>query len=113
MDKFLYIFGYMTPTQHINNASLGWDDEDSEAVWIIAETEEKALEWGREISRKFITILCGQLVGYWHENNFANWIEQNGAAKYGAEQLTRIPWVKYGEYPDIAKMLLKYGDQPR
>ena len=34
VPEFLYIFGYMTPEQAKANTAHGWDDEDSEAVFI-------------------------------------------------------------------------------
>ena len=34
MPNFLFRFGYETPVQHRNNEAHGWDDEDSQAVFI-------------------------------------------------------------------------------
>lgn len=34
MPNFLFRFGYEMPVQHRNNEAHGWDDEDSQAVFI-------------------------------------------------------------------------------
>jgi hypothetical protein len=48
MKNFLYVFGYWTPEQRRQNELHGWDDEDSAALLVDAETEAQALEWGRD-----------------------------------------------------------------
>jgi hypothetical protein len=41
----LFRFGYETPVQHRNNEAHGWDDEDSQAVFIECADADAALEW--------------------------------------------------------------------
>jgi hypothetical protein len=46
MPNFLFRFGYETPVQHRNNEAHGWDDEDSQAVFMECADADAALEWG-------------------------------------------------------------------
>jgi len=140
MNKYLCIFGYETPLQKMNNAAHGWEDEDSAAVFVMASSEQQALQWGRTIAKSFVGRLFGGggvgggtrgggrtiakysvgTLGFltdpdqdtnWDENAFAVWIDNDYANNYSIEQLRAIPTVEYGEYPDIAAMITsKYGN---
>lgn len=103
--RYLYIFGYETPMQRENNAAHGWDDEDSAAIFIVAETEQQALEWGHAISKKFVDDLSSGQSAIWDENRFAAWVDHDYAKNFSARQLRAIPIVRYGEYPDVGAML--------
>jgi len=108
--EYLYVFGYETPAQRDNNAAHGWDDEDSAALFIIAETAQRALEWGRTVSRRYVSALFNDGAASWDESRFAAWLDHDYAANFSPDQLVAIPTVTYGEYPDIAGMLRsKYG----
>ena len=100
MPQFLYVFGYCTPFQERNNArSLYWNDEDSRAVWIEADSAELALDWGREISERFVRKLFADPSMSWKEREFAHWIEQEALVRWTAESLASVPMVRSGEYP--------------
>ena len=110
MNKYLYIFGYETPTQRENNVTYEWDDEDSAALFIMAETAQQALEWGRAVSKRYVGVLFNGRAESWDENRFAAWVDHDYTANFSPDQLKAVPTVKYGEYPDIAEMLRsKYG----
>src|SRR5262245_53681368 len=99
MRKYLYIFGYETPEQHLANAENGWEDEDTQAVFIISESESEALEWGREIAERFVSWLYQDETVSWKAMNFAHWIEQEPEVRIPLEQLNRIPSVPVGQWP--------------
>ena len=113
MNKYLYIFGYETPAQRENNAAYEWDDEDSAALFIMAETAQQALKWGRTVSKRYVSVLFNGFNSHaesWDENRFASWVDHDYTANFSSDQLKAVPTVKYGEYPDIAGMLRsKYG----
>jgi len=73
MNRYLFIFGFETPRQSRNNALRGWDDEDSEAVFIGAPSKDAALDWGRQVAERFITEMFQDSSASWGE--FAHWIE--------------------------------------
>jgi hypothetical protein len=63
MPQYLYIFGFNTPEQIEGFEKHGWDDEDSEAVFIVAVSEQEALMWGREISQEFVRRVYAKSAG--------------------------------------------------
>lgn len=75
------------------------DDEDSEAVFIVAADKEKALAWGREIAERFVSGLYQDQTISWKQQNFAAWIEEDWQKLYTSEQLAKISIVQEGEYP--------------
>ncbi len=105
MSKYLYIFGYETPRQRENNAAHEWDDEDSAAVFIEAETERQALEWGYSVSKEFVKALFDGGDAPWDASRFAAWVDSDYAQNYSPAQLATILTVRCGDYPDIDKML--------
>ena len=99
MPKYLFVFGFETPQQRANNAKHGWDDEDSASVFILAESKEQALQWGREVAEGFVASLHKDERVSWKQENFAAWIEEDFEERYQPDQLDRIPVVPVGEYP--------------
>jgi hypothetical protein len=100
MPRFLYVFGYETPAQLRANAANGWDDEDSEALFIEAESEDEALKWGREVSERFMRQLHGDSSVSWTALGYAHWIEADPAGRgWRAEDVARLPVVRSGEFP--------------
>lgn len=100
MPRFLYVFGYETPAQLRNNAAHRWDDEDSQALFIEAESEDEALRWGREVSERFMSQLHGDAGVSWTAIGYAHWIETDPATRdWKPEDLAKLPTVRRGEYP--------------
>ena len=99
MPEFLYVFGYETPEQAKSNSAHGWDDEDSEAVFIEAESAIAALEWGRQISERFIRQLYHTDDVSWWQSSFAHWIAERPEDEYTPEALSTLPHVRHGEHP--------------
>lgn len=102
--QHLYIFGYCTPNQWLLNEDRGWNDENSCAFFIIANSQKEALQWGREVAE----ILVGRLFDLdprfserpsWKEANFANWIEDEPLSRFSKSALTTIPIIQMGEMP--------------
>jgi hypothetical protein len=79
--KYLFCFGYETPDQYENNRLHGWDDEDSHAVWIEADTKEDAMAEGLRFARDFIekqfAYAHRQMPFEWCDNLYASWIEDD------------------------------------
>lgn len=101
---FLYVFGYETPAQMKANAAHGWDDEDSAAVFIEAESADEALEWGRQVSERFLSELHGDAGISWNALGYAHWIEDDPTNRWSAEQLARVPRVRRGEFPASGRL---------
>lgn len=97
--QLLYVFGYETPEQAKANAAHGWDDEDSEAVFIEADSADAALDWGRQISEQFIRQLYRIDDAGWWRTSFAHWIAERPESEFTAEALSTIPHVRHGEHP--------------
>jgi len=100
----LFCFGYETPTQFVNNANNGWDDENSAAIWIKAASDEAVIEWGRFVAEGFVSHLFegNDGDGYsWASANFAHWIETDPNILAHASE---IPIVTAGEMPDLAAL---------
>jgi len=101
MPRYLYIFGFASPEQIEGWEKHGWDDEDSEAVFIEAASEQEALTWGREVSREFIRQLYGTRGLVWKDTDYANWIENAPETKWSPLDLSRIQIVRVGEHPPL------------
>jgi hypothetical protein len=102
MPVYLYRFGFESPTQFRNNASYGWDDEDSQGVLIEAGDEAAALAWGQAISERFIQLLFHDDAVSWREMGFANWLEPPGESWPESQSVT------VGQFPDFAPWLGPY-----
>ncbi len=102
MKKYLFIFFYETPDQRVDNLVNGFDEEECMGVFIEAETENAALEWGRQVARGYVAALYeaeGSSPGYaWNEADYANWIETNLAERTSPEKLSRLPTLRLGQF---------------
>jgi hypothetical protein len=74
-------------------------EESSDAVFIQAASPELALEWGREISDRYVQQLFGDQPVDWRRMNFAHWVESEPQEEYPESILEAIPVVTYGNYP--------------
>lgn len=103
LQKYLFRFGYNFPAQYLANMKHGWDDEDSKAVFILAGSENEALNWGREVAEAFVARLYAQEPETepmsWKEGEYAHWIENDpqGEGGFKPEHLLNIPILKVGE----------------
>ena len=95
MHKFLYIFCYKTPEQMATSDP----DESSEAFFIEASSADEALEWGREISERFIARLFGNTGTSWKTMGFPHWVESEPFQEYPEETLAQVPMVPCGSFP--------------
>jgi hypothetical protein len=66
--KYLYRFGYQSRSQ------IGTDDEDSQCVWITAESADAALSWGRLVSERYVSERWPDCPS-WISSGYAHWIE--------------------------------------
>jgi hypothetical protein len=101
MPKYLYIFSYQTPEQMETARKQGYTDEASEAVFIEAESPERALDWGREISEEFVRRRFGSQGVSWKSSNFAHWVETQPQQEYPAAILACLPVVACGSFPEL------------
>jgi hypothetical protein len=80
MERFLFVFGYESPTEHRSNREHGSDFESSNAVWVRASSEEEALSKGRAFADEFVAKLyCEKKApesSRWSEQDFAHWISK-------------------------------------
>lgn len=104
--QYLFVFGYCTPQQWINNARNSWDDEDSYAFFVEAENAEAALAWGKTVAEAYVQHLfqreqrpepmpSGEAAG------FAHWIEHQPFNRFSGLALEMLPVVINGEMPDF------------
>lgn len=98
--EYLYVFGYEDPIDRKVNSDVNTDYESSEVIRIIADDEQEALMWGREISERFIQYLFKDNEISWKNDGFASWIESN-PNEYLCNQLDTFPLVTVGQYPDF------------
>jgi hypothetical protein len=106
MPIFLFRFGFETPVQHRNNEARGWDDEDSQAVFIECADSGVALDWGREIAEAFVQRLWDDHGGSgpsWKAGEFAHWIETR-ADEIARAQAFNVPCVRVGEHPVLTSV---------
>ncbi len=108
MGKYLFRFGYCTPAQWALNETQGWDDESSFAFYVVADTSECALSWGREISEAFLQYLFASAnwqseIPSWKSARFAHWIEEFPETVFSLEDLNNLPEVGYGQMPDFSE----------
>jgi hypothetical protein len=105
MEKFLYTFDYVTPTQKLGNAKHGWDDMNEDGFFILADEAEAARNWGDALANRYVQILYNNpditLKSIGHAGNISTNKEQYQAC----EQAPRIQTVTAGVYPDIAKKI--------
>jgi hypothetical protein len=102
MPEYLYVFGYETPNQRRNNAEHGWDEEDCGVVFIVADSEQEALEWGDRVAEAFVRVLYDDPNETWNRSLYAAGIEC--PSNFTKEQLQDIPHVNYGEFPNLQEM---------
>ena len=112
MKRFLYRFGYEAPVQWQANQQHGWDDESSSAFWVVAETADDALAWGREVSEALVKEFfqrsgwAGEIPS-WKESGYANWIEDPPGPEFTEDDLEGRMAVRYGELPPDLGWLMR------
>jgi len=74
-------------------------EESSQALFIEADSPAQALQWGREISEKYVRQLFGDQALDWKSMNFAHWVESEPLAEYPEAILEKLPQVSYGNFP--------------
>jgi hypothetical protein len=109
VSRYLYIFGFETPEQARLNRANGWDDEDSRAIFIEAASVEEALSWGRAISEEFLKELHRDRSVSWAMHDYAHWIEDDPAARFGPGALAGLPVVTVCQYPDSSSLGVQRG----
>ncbi len=104
MMKHLFVFCFETPDQLHTNPMYGWDDEETMAFFVKAESEEAAFHWGRKAAREFVRALFereGVSTRFdWRPEAYGHWVEPNPAAVLPARELERLPTVRIGQYLD-------------
>jgi hypothetical protein len=103
MPVFLFRFGFETPIQYRNNKAHGWDDEDSQALFIECSDPDGALAWGCEVAEAFVNRLWAAHGGNgpsWKSGQFAHWIEAD-PDEIARAHAFGIPCVRVGEHPPI------------
>ena len=104
--EYLFVFGYCTPTQLRNNEKHGWDDEDSYAFFVDANSEADALNWGRKIADQYVKCLFERSnwndeTPLWLHAGYAHWIELEPLKRFSGMALEMLPVIKYSEMPDF------------
>lgn len=101
MKRHLFIFFYETPDQRVGNLANGFDEEECLGVFIEADTESAALEWGRHVARDYVAALYeseGLHPAYaWNGSDYANWIETNLPGRTSRQKLDHLPTLRIGQ----------------
>lgn len=97
LRKYLYNFAYTTPGRSKKSES-----EDLREIFIIADSREKALEWGKHLSDAYVEYLAkttNEFVG-----KGAEWIEsEDELREHGPlEDYSEAPLLRYGEEADLS-----------
>ena len=107
MAKYLYLFAYESSEQAGVRGCGEFAEESSAGVFIDAKSREEALEWGQEVSEKFVSWLYGESAMDWESMGFAHWVEENPEVEYPPEVLAKLPTVAAGSFPDFKRLLEK------
>jgi hypothetical protein len=103
MRRFVFRFGYCTPSQWVANEAHGWDDESSAAFVVEAQTAEDALNWGREVANAFVAQLFEKSgtpsSSSWMDAKFASWLDENPERTFSGEFMRGLPTVTFGQMP--------------
>jgi len=101
LAKRLFRFGFENPAEAKCNARDGTDYESGTGIWIISESDEDALQWGRIIAERLVSFLFDQVqvkAYSWADAGFAHWIEQEPDLLFAASYL---PTVSVNEMPNL------------
>jgi hypothetical protein len=101
---FIYGFGFETPSQRARNEANGWDDEDSAALVIDADSSQEALEWGRTVAEAFFKWLCDDPAVSWLAGQYADYLETETQSRWTSEQRRSLVTVAVGQMPDPAML---------
>lgn len=99
MEKYLYYFGYQDQEEFEFN-----DGEGSTGVFIQAENEKQALQWGREISEAFMKYIHRNDTLSWKAIGYAHWVEKNYYESDWSHCLDFFQVVKVGVFPQFYEM---------
>jgi hypothetical protein len=94
MKRFLFVFGYESPVERMANGREGTDLESSSALWVRADSEDEALQKGRDYAQKFVGQQFEQagVVDFpgWAEGSFAHWIEHKPLNRFSGIALDTL-----------------------
>jgi hypothetical protein len=99
---------------HAGLIMLFWDDEGSYAFFIDAASESDALEWGREVSERFVTHLFKRsdwdgTIPSWRGSGFAHWIETEPLKRFSGLALETLPVIQCSNVPDFDEWIQESG----
>ena len=89
--RYLYRFGYQTDKEQ------GTECKRSQCVWIIAENEQAAIQWGRAVSDHYVAARWPTCPN-WGKSKFSHWIEICYADVIGWTKIN-APSCAVGEFP--------------
>ena len=105
MDRFLFIFGYESPAEWAYNIQHGTYDESSFAVWVHADSSQRAVELGCQYAEKFVNGLfsSSSIEDFqgWRNGNYAYGIETSPSDKFSQESLNNLPEVNDGHNTEV------------
>ncbi|MGE0127897.1 MAG: hypothetical protein AB7U82_07450 [Blastocatellales bacterium] len=104
--QYLFVFGFCTPQQWLNNERQGWDDEDSYAFFVEAANAEDAMHWGRQVVDSYVRFLFEEAkwpepLPSWRNANFACWIEEHPLDRFSGLAIETLPVISVGEIPSF------------
>jgi hypothetical protein len=108
-EEYLFVFAYESPMIRSANERRENYEEQIGAFRISAESERRALAWGRELARWYADELFGKGKGNWSDSNYQSWIEPKPEKKL--EKFAKsFAVVAFGEYPDINVIRKAFSD---
>ncbi|MBI2075083.1 MAG: hypothetical protein HYT82_00250 [Candidatus Harrisonbacteria bacterium] len=97
MRKYLYSFAYTTPGRAKSS-----EQEERREVFIIADSSEKALEWGKHLSDAYVSSIRQETEDF-RINKGAEWVESEEELRaHGPlEDYSEAPLLRYGEEANL------------
>lgn len=97
MSKYLYTFGYTSPGRPQSS-----DFEDNHEFFIIADSKEKALEWGKHLSDTYIDSLRQETKDS-RITKGAEWVKPEEQLREGEPptDYSDTPVIRYGEVVNL------------
>ena len=100
MNKYLILFMYHdTESYALFEKGIAEDYECTTALFIMSHSEAEALNWCKEIAKKFFKELHPTLITSW-ESQYECWVEDPSEYR-NPSALPILPCVQIGEFPNF------------
>ena len=114
VSRFLFTFGFETPSMVDANERWNSDMEDSLSVFIEADSKEAALKWGRKAGARFLERLFADTTRNISIDDYAYWLEQPLDGESAAKNTSGLACITNGNEEEIERLVLNWlGEVPK